>query len=307
MVTGLIPRVPERSLPAEAKAGVTCDVCHTISELEGIEAELQELNYTISRLERQIAEFDDQVEQLRANAQEVVVEAYTNSGTGLVTAAFTAGSIQDLLTSQTLIGQATDRDLANVVAMGTETASEDRDFTVNVDVTGLSAGVQTGCDPATNQYTQEVTVIYDNEPDAEAIAEITLLCAEQVRRFRPARVSVADEAGAEELRNQIGPSNVQIGVGEEGLEAERGGPPDLKPRQTAPAPTRPAPCRGAPAPTAPSFACRPRSPRRRPTTTAPRPSISISAKELDSVRLTWVHDPAPSPRPTYNPVVPSVP
>jgi hypothetical protein len=34
VVTGLIPRVPEESLPAEAKAGVTCDVCHTITELE---------------------------------------------------------------------------------------------------------------------------------------------------------------------------------------------------------------------------------------------------------------------------------
>lgn len=83
-----------------------------ISELEGIEAELSELTYTISRLDRKINEFDSQVEELWANAQEVVVEAYTNSGTGLVTAAFTAGSIQDLLTSQTLIGQATDRDLA---------------------------------------------------------------------------------------------------------------------------------------------------------------------------------------------------
>ncbi len=51
--------------------------------------------------------------------------------------------------------------------------------------------------------------------------------AEQVRRFRPARVSVADEAGAEELRNRIGPSNVQIGVGEEGLEAVATQPAEL--------------------------------------------------------------------------------
>jgi 1-deoxy-D-xylulose-5-phosphate reductoisomerase len=43
--------------------------------------------------------------------------------------------------------------------------------------------------------------------------------AEQVRCFRPARVSVADEAGAVELRNRIGAWDVQIGVGEEGIEA----------------------------------------------------------------------------------------
>jgi 1-deoxy-D-xylulose-5-phosphate reductoisomerase len=51
--------------------------------------------------------------------------------------------------------------------------------------------------------------------------------AEQVRRFRPARVSVADEEGAEELRNRIGPSSVQIGVGEEGLEAVATQPAEL--------------------------------------------------------------------------------
>ena len=97
-----------------------------ISELEGIEAELNELTYTIGRLDRKIEEFDDQVEELRANAQEVVVEAYTNSGTGLVTAAFTAGSIQDLLTSQTLIGQATDRDLASLDLLTAVNRENDR-------------------------------------------------------------------------------------------------------------------------------------------------------------------------------------
>jgi len=51
--------------------------------------------------------------------------------------------------------------------------------------------------------------------------------AEQVRRFRPARASVADEAGAAELRNRIGTSDVQIGVGEEGLEAVATQPAEL--------------------------------------------------------------------------------
>lgn len=110
-----------------------------ISELEGIEAELQELNYTISRLERQIEEFDEQVEELRANAQEVVVEAYTNSGTGLVTAAFTAGSIQDLLTSQTLIGQATDRDLASLDLLTAVNRENDR---LKVEIAQKRAEVQ---------------------------------------------------------------------------------------------------------------------------------------------------------------------
>ena len=35
MLTGLIPATPDRELPAEAKAGVTCDVCHQVSALTG--------------------------------------------------------------------------------------------------------------------------------------------------------------------------------------------------------------------------------------------------------------------------------
>lgn len=97
-----------------------------ISELEAIARELQELNYTIRRLDAKIEEFDQQVVDLRVSAQEVVVEAYTNSGSGLVTAAFTAGSIQDLLTSQSLIGSAAERDLASLDLLAAVNRENDR-------------------------------------------------------------------------------------------------------------------------------------------------------------------------------------
>ncbi|GMQ85157.1 MAG: hypothetical protein BMS9Abin07_0722 [Acidimicrobiia bacterium] len=87
-------------------------VGQAIFELEGIEIELEELSYTIVRLDRTIEEFDQRAAALRINAQEVVVEAYTSSGNGLVTAAFSAASIQDLITSQTLIDNAASKDLA---------------------------------------------------------------------------------------------------------------------------------------------------------------------------------------------------
>ncbi len=84
-----------------------------ISELEGIEDELHELERRIERLESTIIAFEQRAEELRAVAQEVVVEAYTNSsGHGLVGTAFSASSIQDVITSQTLIDSAASRDLA---------------------------------------------------------------------------------------------------------------------------------------------------------------------------------------------------
>jgi 1-deoxy-D-xylulose-5-phosphate reductoisomerase len=51
--------------------------------------------------------------------------------------------------------------------------------------------------------------------------------AEQVRRFRPERVSVADASGAEALRARLGPLELEIGVGAAGLEAVAVHPADL--------------------------------------------------------------------------------
>jgi 1-deoxy-D-xylulose-5-phosphate reductoisomerase len=51
--------------------------------------------------------------------------------------------------------------------------------------------------------------------------------AEQVRRFRPERVSVADAAGAEALRARGAPPELEIGVGAAGLEAVAVHPADL--------------------------------------------------------------------------------
>ncbi len=97
-----------------------------ISDLEAIDEELQELNYTITLLDRKIDEFDEQVAALRTNARDLVVEAYTSSGTGLVNAAFSAGSIQDLLTSQSLIGEAAERDVASLDLLTAVNRENDR-------------------------------------------------------------------------------------------------------------------------------------------------------------------------------------
>jgi len=51
--------------------------------------------------------------------------------------------------------------------------------------------------------------------------------ADQVRRFRPALVSVADANGAAELRERIGSQPVEVRVGNEGLEAVAEHPADL--------------------------------------------------------------------------------
>jgi 1-deoxy-D-xylulose-5-phosphate reductoisomerase len=51
--------------------------------------------------------------------------------------------------------------------------------------------------------------------------------AEQVRRFRPSLVSVADAAGSVELRERLGSQQVEVCVGDEGLQAVAVCPADL--------------------------------------------------------------------------------
>jgi 1-deoxy-D-xylulose-5-phosphate reductoisomerase len=51
--------------------------------------------------------------------------------------------------------------------------------------------------------------------------------AEQVRRFRPERVALADAAGAKELRERLGAETPEVGVGEAGLVAVAEHPAEL--------------------------------------------------------------------------------
>jgi len=83
-------------------------------ELDKVTSQLDNLIYTIGLLESKISTYEGDVEGLKETAQELVLEAYTSGGRGLVTAAFEAGSIQDLLTSQQLMDRAASRDIADL-------------------------------------------------------------------------------------------------------------------------------------------------------------------------------------------------
>ena len=101
-------------------------VGYALADLEAITDELISLEYTIEKLNNRINEYDDRVADLDDSARDVVVEAYISGGTGLVSAAFAAGTIQDLLTSQVLIDSAADRDLASLDLLAAVNRENDR-------------------------------------------------------------------------------------------------------------------------------------------------------------------------------------
>ena len=83
-------------------------------ELDKITSQLDNLTYTIGLLDSKISSYEADVTDLKATAQQLVLEAYTTGGRGMVAAAFEAGSIQDLLTSRQLMNNAASRDIADL-------------------------------------------------------------------------------------------------------------------------------------------------------------------------------------------------
>ena len=90
------------------------DLEAALLELDQVTTQLDNLIYTIGLLESKITSYESDVDRLKETAQQLVLEAYTSGGRGLVSAAFEAGSIQDLLTSQQLMDSAANRDIADL-------------------------------------------------------------------------------------------------------------------------------------------------------------------------------------------------
>jgi murein DD-endopeptidase MepM/ murein hydrolase activator NlpD len=168
-------------------------------ELDQVTTELERLEYTIGLLEHKIGAYNDQIEELREIARELVVEAYISGGTGLVSAAFEAGSIQDLLTSQVLIDNAASRDIADLDRLQSVSREMDR-LTVDLDGQRIAAEALEAEIEAlvqrTNDLADQARAAYDSANAAERAAIDNL--AKERREFKAeeARKAAAARAAA---------------------------------------------------------------------------------------------------------------
>ena len=97
-----------------------------LEELEVIKGRLYNLQWRIDRLDEAITEYGDNVASLEERARLIVIEAYTTGGRNMVTSAFTATSIQELITSQALFDAATTRDLSQLDQLAAVSRQMDR-------------------------------------------------------------------------------------------------------------------------------------------------------------------------------------
>ena len=110
----------------EDYTNVTSQLDDAVARYEKLWAAREELSYRIQRMETAAALYEEEADELEERARNIVIDAYTSGQRNLVGSAFTASSIQDLVTSQALIGRATERELASLDNLDAVSRQADR-------------------------------------------------------------------------------------------------------------------------------------------------------------------------------------
>ncbi len=90
---------------------VTAQLEDAVARYQAVNSELEDLTWRISGLYSRIQDYEYQVGALRDTARDLVLEAYMGGGADLISVAFEAGSLQDLITTQELLTRATENDV----------------------------------------------------------------------------------------------------------------------------------------------------------------------------------------------------
>ena len=193
------------------------DLEAAILELDIVTSRLENLVYTIGLTESRIVTYEDEVDILKENAQQLFLEAYTSGGRGMVSAAFEAGTIQDLLTSQQLMNNAATRDLADLDRYQAVSREMDRlkDDLVEqqAEVEEVEDATATAADRA-NTLSEQAKTVYNQASEAErrAIDNLAkerreLQAAEALRKQREAAAAAAASATASSSSNSSSSSS----------------------------------------------------------------------------------------------------
>ncbi len=115
------------------------ELAQGLEDLEQIQGQIYNLEWRIDRLGDAIVEYGDNVDMLEERARNLVYEAYTGGRRNMVTAAFSANDIQELITSQALYDEATTRDLSQLDQLAAVNRQMDR---LTVELTEKESEVQ---------------------------------------------------------------------------------------------------------------------------------------------------------------------
>lgn len=97
-----------------------------IAEYEEIHHEHVDLQYRMSRMADAVDRYRSEAVSIEESARQLVLDAYTSGQTSMIGSAFSASSIQELVTSQALMDRATERELATLDSLGAVSRQVDR-------------------------------------------------------------------------------------------------------------------------------------------------------------------------------------
>lgn len=105
---------------------VTAELDDAVALYESLHAEHEDLQYRIERMEETVARYQAEAEQLEETARDIVLDAYMSGGNDLIGSAFTASSMQDLVTSRAVLGRAAERELSSIDNLDAVSRQADR-------------------------------------------------------------------------------------------------------------------------------------------------------------------------------------
>ncbi|MFV1970398.1 MAG: murein hydrolase activator EnvC [Acidimicrobiia bacterium] len=170
-----------------------------LHELERIEGKIYTLNWRIDKLGAAITEYGESVVDLNNQAKALIVEAYTSGGRSLVASAFTAETIQELITSQALFDAAATRQLNQLDQLAAVSRQMDR---LTDELTVKEAEVQ--------QLRGEQQVVIENLAELQEKASKIHASAEAkyAKAYRAYRAEQARKAAAAAARASGGAAGI---------------------------------------------------------------------------------------------------
>ncbi|GMQ93314.1 MAG: hypothetical protein BMS9Abin12_0791 [Acidimicrobiia bacterium] len=180
-----------READAELDAG--------LEDLERIEGKIYTLNWRIDKLGSAITEYGDNVTDLKDQARDLVVEAYTSGGRSLVLSAFRAETIQDLITSRALFNAATTREINQLDQLAAVSRQMDR---LSDELTVKESEVQQ------LRYEQQVVIEHLAEVQARASKIHSEAEAKYAKAYRAYKAEQARRAAAAAARASGGAAGI---------------------------------------------------------------------------------------------------
>lgn len=124
-------REKERAQARESQAykdyvAVQTQLDDAVQRYETLHAEHEDLVYRIDRMEAAVERYSAQAEELEESARQILVNAYTSGQQNMVGTAFSAASIQELVTGGAVMDRAAERELASLDNLDAVSREADR-------------------------------------------------------------------------------------------------------------------------------------------------------------------------------------